>query len=110
MPGPKRVGPGPLRSPRVVHGDAAAVEPREAVDDNDDPAFVPRPARAGPTCLRCLAPQTPSEAYAAYKAGAPVQKIFPGVAGGAAWVKAVSAAMPMLKLNPTSVRSLQISP
>ena len=31
--------------------------------------------------------QTPSEAYAAYKAGAPVQKIFPGVAGGAAWVK-----------------------
>ena len=46
--------------------------------------------------------QTPSEAYAAYKAGAPVQKIFPGVAGGPAWVKAVSAAMPMLTLNPTS--------
>merc|ERR1719333_1635201 len=46
--------------------------------------------------------QTPSEAYEAYRAGAPVQKIFPGVAGGAAWVKAVSAAMPMLKLNPTS--------
>ena len=31
--------------------------------------------------------QTPSEAYEAYRAGAPVQKIFPGVAGGAAWVK-----------------------
>merc|ERR1719271_1908204 len=46
--------------------------------------------------------QTPSEAYAAYKAGAPVQKIFPGVAGGANWVKAVSAALPMLTLNPTS--------
>lgn len=46
--------------------------------------------------------QTPSEAYAAYKAGAPVQKIFPGVAGGPMWVKAVSAAMPMLRLNPTS--------
>ena len=46
--------------------------------------------------------QTPSEAYNAYKAGAPVQKIFPGVAGGHMWVKAVSAAMPMLKLNPTS--------
>ena len=46
--------------------------------------------------------QTPTEAYTAYKAGAPIQKIFPGVAGGAAWVKAVSAAMPMLKLNPTS--------
>jgi len=46
--------------------------------------------------------QTPTEAYQAYRAGAQVQKIFPGVAGGAAWVKAVSAAMPMLKLNPTS--------
>ena len=32
--------------------------------------------------------QTPTEAYNAYKAGAPVQKIFPGVAGGAAsWAR-----------------------
>uniref|UniRef100_A0A7S0P0F2 2-dehydro-3-deoxyphosphogluconate aldolase n=1 Tax=Calcidiscus leptoporus TaxID=127549 RepID=A0A7S0P0F2_9EUKA len=46
--------------------------------------------------------QTPTEAYNAYKAGAPVQKIFPGVAGGHMWVKAVSAALPMLTLNPTS--------
>ena len=46
--------------------------------------------------------QTPTEAYMAYKAGAPVQKIFPGVAGGHMWVKAVSAALPMLRLNPTS--------
>ena len=46
--------------------------------------------------------QTPTEAYNAYKAGAPVQKIFPGVAGGAAWVGAVSKALPMLTLNPTS--------
>jgi 2-dehydro-3-deoxyphosphogluconate aldolase/(4S)-4-hydroxy-2-oxoglutarate aldolase len=46
--------------------------------------------------------QTPTEAYMAYKAGAPVQKIFPGVAGGHMWVKAVSAALPMLTLNPTS--------
>ena len=46
--------------------------------------------------------QTPTEAYNAYKAGAPVQKIFLGVAGGAAWVGAVSKALPMLTLNPTS--------
>jgi Entner-Doudoroff aldolase len=46
--------------------------------------------------------QTPTEAYNAFKAGAPVQKIFPGVAGGHMWVKAVSAALPMLTLNPTS--------
>jgi len=46
--------------------------------------------------------QTPTEAYTAYKAGAPLQKIFPGVAGAHMWVKAVSAALPMLRLNPTS--------
>ncbi len=33
--------------------------------------------------------------------GAPLQKLFPGVAGGAAYVKAVSAALPMLSINPT---------
>lgn len=33
--------------------------------------------------------------------GAPIQKLFPGVAGGPAFVKAVSAALPMLKINPT---------
>jgi len=46
--------------------------------------------------------QTPTELHTAYKMGAPIQKVFPGVAGAVAWVKAVSAALPMLKLNPTS--------
>jgi len=46
--------------------------------------------------------QTPTEAFNAYKLGAPLQKIFPGVAGADMWVKAVSAALPMLRLNPTS--------
>ena len=46
--------------------------------------------------------QTPTELYTAYKHGAPLQKVFPGVAGGAMWIKAVSAALPMLSLNPTS--------
>ena len=46
--------------------------------------------------------QTPTEAYEAYKLGAPLQKIFPGVAGAHMWVKAVSSALPMLRLNPTS--------
>ena len=31
-----------------------------------------------------------------------MQKLFPGVAGGPMWVKAVSAALPMLSINPTS--------
>ncbi|KAJ8601099.1 hypothetical protein CTAYLR_007819 [Chrysophaeum taylorii] len=46
--------------------------------------------------------QTPTELYEAYKLGAPAQKVFPGVAGAMNWVRAVSAAMPMLRLNPTS--------
>lgn len=46
--------------------------------------------------------QTPTELINAYRAGAPLQKLFPGVAGGPGWVKAVSSAMPFLSINPTS--------
>lgn len=46
--------------------------------------------------------QTPTELYKAYKLGAPLQKLFPGVTNPMLWVKAVSAALPMLRLNPTS--------
>jgi len=46
--------------------------------------------------------QTPTEMVAAHRHGAPLQKLFPGVAGGHMWVKAVSSALPMLSINPTS--------
>lgn len=46
--------------------------------------------------------QTPSELYNAYTMGAQVQKLFPGIAGGPNTVKAISAALPMLRINPTS--------
>jgi len=46
--------------------------------------------------------QTPTEMVNAYRHGAPLQKLFPGVAGGAGWVKAVSSALPFLSINPTS--------
>jgi 2-dehydro-3-deoxyphosphogluconate aldolase / (4S)-4-hydroxy-2-oxoglutarate aldolase len=46
--------------------------------------------------------QTPTELVNAYRHGAPLQKLFPGVAGGPMWVKAVSSAMPFLSINPTS--------
>merc|ERR1712086_330877 len=45
---------------------------------------------------------TPTELQTAYTLGAPIQKLFPGVAGGAGWIKAVSAALPHLRINPTS--------
>ena len=46
--------------------------------------------------------QTPTELLQAYRHGAPLQKLFPGVAGGPMWVKAVSSALPFLCINPTS--------
>jgi Entner-Doudoroff aldolase len=46
--------------------------------------------------------QTPTEMIMAYRHGAPLQKLFPGVAGGHMWVKAVSSALPFLAINPTS--------
>lgn len=46
--------------------------------------------------------QTPTELVNAYRYGAPLQKLFPGVAGGPGWVKAVSSALPFLSINPTS--------
>ena len=46
--------------------------------------------------------QTPTELVNAYRNGAPLQKLFPGVAGGPNWVKAVSSALPFLSINPTS--------
>jgi 2-dehydro-3-deoxyphosphogluconate aldolase/(4S)-4-hydroxy-2-oxoglutarate aldolase len=46
--------------------------------------------------------QTPTELVTAYRHGAPLQKLFPGVAGGPGWVKAVSGALPFLAINPTS--------
>jgi 2-dehydro-3-deoxyphosphogluconate aldolase/(4S)-4-hydroxy-2-oxoglutarate aldolase len=46
--------------------------------------------------------QTPTEMINAYRHGAPLQKLFPGVAGGPMWVKAVSSALPFLCINPTS--------
>merc|ERR1719221_867120 len=46
--------------------------------------------------------QTPTELVSAYRAGAPLQKLFPGVTGGPMWIKAVSSALPFLSINPTS--------
>jgi len=46
--------------------------------------------------------QTPTELVNAYRNGAPLQKLFPGVTGGPMWIKAVSSALPFLSINPTS--------
>ncbi|MEC9476901.1 MAG: bifunctional 4-hydroxy-2-oxoglutarate aldolase/2-dehydro-3-deoxy-phosphogluconate aldolase [Planctomycetota bacterium] len=45
---------------------------------------------------------TPTEMLAAHRAGATLVKLFPGPAGGPAWVKAVLGPLPFLKIVPTS--------
>lgn len=45
---------------------------------------------------------TPSEMWRAYRAGAPLQKLFPAPAGGPDWVRALLGPLPMLRIVPTS--------
>lgn len=45
---------------------------------------------------------TPSEMWAAHKAGAHIAKLFPGSAGGPAFVKAVKGPMPFLRIVTTT--------
>ena len=53
---------------------------------------------------------TPSEMLRAYHAGARLQKLFPEVATGPAWVKQTLAALPFLRIVPTSGVTLQNAP
>jgi Entner-Doudoroff aldolase len=45
---------------------------------------------------------TPTELLRAHRAGAPLQKLFPGPAGGPAWVRACLGPLPFLRIVPTS--------
>ena len=45
---------------------------------------------------------TPTEMLTAHRAGAPLVKLFPAPAGGPAWLRAVLAPLPMLKVVPTN--------
>ena len=45
---------------------------------------------------------TPTEMQAAYEAGAPLVKLFPGPAGGPSWVRATLGPLPHLRIVPTS--------
>jgi len=45
---------------------------------------------------------TPTELWNAHRAGAALQKLFPAPAGGPAWLRAVLAPMPFLRVIPTN--------
>jgi 2-dehydro-3-deoxyphosphogluconate aldolase/(4S)-4-hydroxy-2-oxoglutarate aldolase len=70
------------------------------------PEIVPVARAAG--CAVVLGAFTPTEAQLAYEAGADFVKIFP--AEGPAFIKAIRAPLPHLKIIPTSGVTLQTAP
>ena len=65
-----------------------------------DVAVVEAAARLGVPMLPGV--HTPTEMWQAHRAGAPLLKVFPAVAGGPAAIRAVLAPMPFLRLVPTN--------
>jgi 2-dehydro-3-deoxyphosphogluconate aldolase / (4S)-4-hydroxy-2-oxoglutarate aldolase len=79
---------------------AADAGARFLVSPITDPELVAEARR-----LRCLpipGGHTPTELVTAYRAGAPVQKLFPAPAEGPDWLRAILAPLPFLRVIPTS--------
>ncbi|MBC7975834.1 MAG: bifunctional 4-hydroxy-2-oxoglutarate aldolase/2-dehydro-3-deoxy-phosphogluconate aldolase, partial [Myxococcales bacterium] len=53
-------------------------------------------------CLVMPGCATPTELWQAHRAGAALQKLFPAPASGPAWLRAVLAPMPFLRVIPTN--------
>jgi 2-dehydro-3-deoxyphosphogluconate aldolase/(4S)-4-hydroxy-2-oxoglutarate aldolase len=64
-----------------------------------DPEVVMEAARLGVVAIPGCG--TATELWAAHRAGAPLQKLFPSPAGGPAWLRAVLGPMPFLRMIPT---------
>jgi Entner-Doudoroff aldolase len=65
-----------------------------------DPEVIAEAGRLG--CAAIPGCATPTEMWSAHRAGAPLQKLFPVPAGGPAWLRAVLAPMPFLRVVPTN--------
>ncbi len=65
-----------------------------------DPDVIAEAARLG--CVAIPGAHTPTELFAAHRAGAPLQKLFPAPGGGPDWLRAVMAPLPMLRVVPTN--------
>lgn len=67
------------------------------------PIFDAEIVRAAAACGLAAIPgtHTPTEMVMAHRAGAPLVKLFPQPAGGPAWLQAVLAPLPMLRVVPT---------
>jgi Entner-Doudoroff aldolase len=78
----------------VAHGARFLVSP--VVDEEVIEAARRLGVAAIPGCA------TPTEMLRAWRAGAPLQKLFPAPGPGPAWVKATLAPLPFLRIVPTN--------
>lgn len=79
---------------------AAEAGARFLVSPVTDPAIIAE--AAGLDCVAIPGAQTPTELYAAHRAGAPLQKLFPAPAAGPQTLRAILAPMPFLRVVPTN--------
>lgn len=93
------VGAGTVLDSRMAE-QAVAAGARYLVSPVFDPEVVATARRLGVAMMPGV--HTPTEALAAHRAGAPLQKVFPAPAGGPAWVRSTLAPLPFLRLVPTN--------
>ncbi|HVS02107.1 MAG TPA: 2-dehydro-3-deoxyphosphogluconate aldolase [Thermoanaerobaculia bacterium] len=79
---------------------AVAAGARFLVSPVVDAAVIRRAGELGVAAMPGA--HTPTEMLAAHHAGAPLLKLFPAPAGGAAWLRSVLAPLPFLKVVPTN--------
>jgi 2-dehydro-3-deoxyphosphogluconate aldolase / (4S)-4-hydroxy-2-oxoglutarate aldolase len=93
------VGAGTVLTPEQARA-AVAAGARFLVSPVLDLDVVREAGRLG--CAVMPGCATPSELWAAHRASAPLQKLFPAPAGGPGWLRAVLAPMPFLRVIPTN--------
>ena len=93
------VGAGTVLDPDQAR-EAVAAGARFLVSPVTDEAVIEEAARLGVAVLPGA--HTPTEMLRAHRAGAPLQKLFPGPAAGPSWLQALLGPMPFLRVVPTS--------
>jgi Entner-Doudoroff aldolase len=93
------IGAGTVLTPTQAR-DAVHAGARFLVSPVLDVDVVSEATRLG--CLVMPGCATPTELWQAHRAGAPLQKLFPAPATGPAWLRAVLAPMPFLRVIPTN--------
>ena len=93
------VGAGTVLDPSQVH-QAVAAGARFIVSPVTDEAVIEAALEAD--AVPMPGANTPTELHRAWRAGAPLQKLFPAPAGGPAWLRACLGPMPDLRVVPTN--------